>query len=487
MSHDLNRREFFIATTAMGMLGSPASLHASEQVRSEAPSFTPALAGFTTSVRYDSIPPKAIENARTAILDSLGVAVAGATEESAVITGRMVREEGGKEEATIYGQRFKSSVSQAAFVNGTCAHAQDFDHSFIAGQQPTCAIIPAVFTLGETLGSSGRQVLEAYITGFEVTAALMFAVQSLGTGGWHANGTIGTLGASAACARLMGLTAAQTEMALAIAASMGSGMIANFGTMTKPLHVGQATRNGVLAARLARAGFTGNPQALEARSGFFDCYYPGGKIDHAPIASLGNPWSMEKYGVRFKPYPCGGLTHSAILAAIRLRNEHQITPQLIDHVDVRVPADTAAPLVYRVPKIAREGKFSMPYLIARAVMDGNITFDTFTEEAVRNPQALQLLERVEMNVDPKLQAGTDGSRPAIVTMKLTNGQTQMLEQKFAKGSPEVPMTHDELVSKFRACSRGVLSTASTDHALDYIGKLESMNNIRPLIKVLACV
>jgi 2-methylcitrate dehydratase PrpD len=266
---------------------------------------------------------------------------------------------------------------------------------------------------------------------------------------------------------------------------MSSGMIANFGTMTKPLHVGQATRNGVLAAKLAKAGFTGNAQALEARSGFFDCYYPGGKIDHAPIAALGKPWSMEKYGVRFKPYPCGGLTHSALLAAIRLRNEHQITPQIIDHVDVQVPADTAAPLVYRVPKAAREGKFSMPYLIARAIMDGNITFDTFTDEAVRNPQALQLLERIDMKVDPKLQAGTDGSRPAIVTMKLTSGQTQTLEQRFAKGSPEVPMTQDELVSKFRACTKGVLSTASTDRALDYIGKLETLNSVRPLIKVLS--
>jgi 2-methylcitrate dehydratase PrpD len=484
MNHDLNRREFFVATTAIGMLGS-GGLQLSAQARSEASSFTPALARFAAAVRYDSIPPKAIETAKTAILDGLGVAVSGATEESAVIVGHMVREEGAKEEATIYGQRFKSSVIQAAFVNGTCAHAQDFDHSFIAGQQPTCAVIPAVFTLGEILGSSGKQILEAYIAGFEVTAALMFAVQSLGTGGWHANGTIGTLGASAACARLLGLSEAETEMALAIAASMGSGMIANFGTMTKPLHVGQAARNGVLAAKLAKAGFTGNSQAFEARSGFFDCYYPGGKIDHAPIASLGNPWSMEKYGVRFKPYPCGGLTHSAILAAIRLRNEHQITPQLVDHVDVRVPADTAAPLVYRVPKAAREGKFSMPYLIARAIMDGNITFDTFTEEAVRNAKALELLERIEMSVDPKLQAGTDGSRPAIVTMKLTNGQTQTLEQKFAKGSPEVPMTHDELLSKFRACTKGVLSAASTGHAIDYISKLETMNNIRPLVKVLS--
>ncbi|HEY2380829.1 MAG TPA: MmgE/PrpD family protein [Terriglobia bacterium] len=485
MNHDLTRREFFAATTAVGMLGSSGGLELSAQVPSEAPAFTVPLARFTAGVRYEAIPPTAIQNAKNAILDDLGVAVAGATEESAVMIGRMVREEGAKEEATIYGQRFKSSVLQAAFVNGACAHAQDFDHSFVAGQQPSCAIIPAVFTLGETLGSSGRQILEAYIAGFEVTAALMFAVQSLGTGGWHANGTIGTLGAAAACARLLGLNETGTDMALAIAASLGSGIIANFGTMTKPLHAGQATRSGVLAAKLAKAGFTGNAQALEARSGFFDCHYPGGKIDHAPIASLGNPWSMEKYGVRYKPYPCGGLTHSAILAAIRLRNEHQVTPQLIDHVEVRVPADTAAPLVYRVPKAAREGKFSMPYLIARAIIDGNITFDTFTEEAVRNPQALQLLERIDMKVDPALQAGTDGSRPAIVAMKLTNGQTQTLEQKFPKGSPEVPMTQDELVSKFRTCTKGVLSAASTDRALDYIGKLETMNNIRPLVKTLS--
>lgn len=467
------------------MLRSSSSLELSGQVRTEPPPFTAELARFTAGVHYESIPPKAIQNAKTAILDSIGVAVSGATEESAVTIGRMVREEGAKEEATVYGQRFRSSVIQAAFANGTSAHAQDFDHSFVAGQQPSCPIIPAVFTLGETLGSSGKQILEAYIAGFEITAALMFAVQALGTGGWHANGTIGTLGASAACSRLLGLNGTQTEMALAIAASMSSGMIANFGTMTKPLHVGQATRNGVLAAKLAKTGFTGNAQALEARSGFFDCYYPGGKIDHAPIASLGKPWSMDKYGVRFKPYPCGGLTHSAILAAIRLRNEHQITPQLIDHVDVQVPADTAAPLVYRVPKAAREGKFSMPYLIARAIIDGNITFDTFTEEAVRNPQALQLLERIDMKVDPKLLAGTDGSRPAIVTIKLTNGQTQTLEQKFAKGSPEVPMTSEELVGKFRACTKGVISAAATDRALDYLGKLETMNNIRPLVKVLA--
>jgi 2-methylcitrate dehydratase PrpD len=274
-------------------------------------------------------------------------------------------------------------------------------------------------------------------------------------------------------------------MALAITASMASGVTSNFGTMTKPLHVGQAARNGVLAARLAGSGFTANAQTLEARNGFFDSYYPAGKPDRAPFEDLGRVYAMDKYGVRFKPYPCGGLTHTAIFASIRLRNEHQITADLVEHVDVEVPADTAAPLVYRIPGNGLEGKFSMPYLIARAIIDGKVMLETFTDEAVRDKQVLQLLDRVEMKVDPKLQSGSDGSRPATVTMKLRNGQTHTLHEKFPKGSPQVPMTQDELLAKFRACTRGVLSETSSERALGYIGMLETMANIRPLTRLLA--
>src|SRR5262249_37245619 len=155
--------------------------------------------------------------------------VAGAREESALISARLVREEGAKEETTVYGQRFKSSAAQAAFVNGIAAHAHDFDHSFVLGGQPTAPIIPAVFSLGEALAASGKQVREAYVTGFEVAAALIFAVQGAGGGGWHANGTIGSFGASAACAKLLGLKEPETEMALAITASMASGVTSNFG------------------------------------------------------------------------------------------------------------------------------------------------------------------------------------------------------------------------------------------------------------------
>src|SRR5262245_22063963 len=375
----MKRREFLFSGLALPGL-SFAAIGAQSQP--ETIPLTRKLARFVVSTKYDAIPPKAQATAKTAIMDCLGVAVAGSREESAVIAGRLVREERAKEETTIYGQRFRSSSTQAAFVNGIAAHAHDFDHSFVLGGQPTSPIIPAVFALGEAIPVSGRQILEAYVAGFEVVARLIFAVQNTGGAGWHANGTIGVFGATAACGKLLDLKESEIEKALGMAASMGSGVTSNFGTMTKPLHVGLAARNGVSAARLARTGFTSNIQTLEARNGYFDSYYQGGKPDLSVFDDLGRTYAMEKYGVRFKPYPCGGLTHTAIFATIRLRNEQKITPSAVEHIDVFVPRDTAAPLTFRVPGTGLEGKFSMPYLIARALVDGKIELETFTDQAV---------------------------------------------------------------------------------------------------------
>src|SRR5207244_8601913 len=162
----------------------------------------------------------------------------------------------------------------------------------------------------------------------------------------------------------------------------------------------------------------------------------------------------------------------AIYATILRRNKHQITPELVEHIDVDVPADTAAPLVFRIPKNGLEGKFSMPYLIARALIDGKVMLETFTDEAVRNKEVLALLERVDMKIDPNLQAGADGSRPSTVTIKLKNGETLKLHEKFPKGSPQVPMTPDELQAKFRTCVRGIIGDASCERALGYVQKLE---------------
>jgi len=488
-SSSLSRREFFDAAgkyTAGGLTlfaASPAAAVPSTTPQAPSP-LMPKMSAFVANMRFDAIPAKALVNARAAITDCLGVAVAGGREQSAQILGQLARAENAKPEASLYGQRFRSSVVQAALVNGAAAHAHDFDHSFVLGGQPTSPIIPAVFSLGETLKVSGKQLLAAYVAGFEVVGAMIFAVQNAGGAGWHANGTIGVFGAAAGCANLLGLSEAQTQMALAIAASMASGVTANFGTMTKPLHVGQAARNGVLAAKLAKSGFTANTQMLEVRNGFFDCYYPTGKVDPRPFDELGRLYALERYGVRFKPYPCGGLTHTSIYATILMRNEHRIAPDDVDRVDVSVPADTAAPLSYRVPRVGLEGKFSMPYLIARALIDGNITLETFTDEAVRDPKVLQLLERIDMKADPGLQSGADGSRPGRVAIRLKNGQTHTLLQQFPKGSPQVPMTSAELLAKFRGCVRGVMKNDSVDRALGYIDRLESLPAIDPLVRLL---
>ena len=482
----MNRRQF-LDVAALGIITGTASKSTLAQAPNppQAGPLIRTIAGFVDRLHYQDIPAKPLEISKTAIMDTLGVSLVGGTEESARAIGRVAREERAKQESTVYGQRFKSSALQAALVNGTAAHAHDFDHSFVRGGQPTAPIIPAIFALGDALESSGQQILEAYVAGVEIVARLIISVASAGGAGWHANNTIGVFGASAGCAKLLGLKEPEIEMALAIAASMGSGLTANFGTMTKPLHVGLAARNGVLAARLAQSEFTANPQVMEARNGFFDSYYQTGKQDLRVFDDLTRRYALEAYGVRFKPYPCGGLTHTAIYTTIRLRQEHKISPESVDHVDVAVPADTAEPLVYREPKSGLEGKFSMPYLIARGLVDGTITLDTFTDEAVRNESVRQLLQRVDMRVDPGLQAGADGSRPAAVSILLKNGQTLSAREQFPKGSLQLPMTPEELVAKFRGCARGVISEPSANRALRYIGTLETMRSIRPLAALLS--
>src|SRR5918999_464130 len=245
------------------------------------------IAQLVVSTQCENSPPKALATAKTAVLDCLGVALAGSQEECAKICAQIARQEDTREETTVIGQGFRSSALQAAFANGTAAHAMDFDHSFTLMGQPTAPIIPAIFALGESLGASGRQIIEAYVVGFEVTAKLVHSLRDTNHDGWHAPSSLGSFGASAACAKLLGLNRSQIEMALGMAASMASGIVANFGTMTKPLHVGLGARNGILAAKLAASGYTANAKAIESRFGFYEVFHQDSPIDGKPLEELG--------------------------------------------------------------------------------------------------------------------------------------------------------------------------------------------------------
>jgi len=441
---------------------------------------TAILAKFTTDLHYEKIPRKAVETAKIALRDCLGVALAGSREEDARIAAEIARQETAREETSVIGQGFRTSALNAALANGTAAHALDFDHSFTIMGQPTAPVAPATFALGEALGASGRQIIEAYVAGFEVTAKLVHSLRDSAHDGWHAPSTLGSFGAAAACSKLLGLDAAKTQMALGITASMASGIVANFGTMTKPLHVGLGARNGVLAAKLAGGGYTANPKAIEGGFGFYSVLHENTEIHEQAIEELGRSYALITDGLRIKPYPCGGLTHQVIDSVLEFRAKHGLTAEMIDRVDVDVVKHTFDRIVFRVPQTGIQGKFCMPYLVARAIIDGKIGLHIFTDSAVRDQNVLKLAERVQMNLDSNLKKSDAAGRPCRVTVRLKNGQTFTREAQHAKGGPEHPMSEADLRDKFTECAREAIDASSAAKVLDYIESLESLSDIRPL-------
>jgi 2-methylcitrate dehydratase PrpD len=445
---------------------------------------TAILAKFTTDLHYEKIPRKAVETAKIALRDCLGVALAGSREEDARIAAEIARQERAREETSVIGQGFRTSALNAALANGTAAHALDFDHSFTIMGQPTAPVAPATFALGEALGASGRQVIEAYVAGFEVTAKLVHSLRDSAHDGWHAPSTLGSFGAAAACSKLLGVDAAKTQMALGITASMASGIVANFGTMTKPLHVGLGARNGVLAAKLAAGGYTANVKAIEGGFGFYQVLHENTPIREQAIEELGRSYALVTDGLRIKPYPCGGLTHQVIDSVLEFKGKNGLTAEMIERVDVDVVKHTFDRIVFRVPQTGIQGKFCMPYLVARAIIDGKIGLHIFTDSAVRDQNVLKLAERVQMNLDPNLKKSDAAGRPCRVTVRLRNGQTFTREAQHAKGGPEYPMTEAELRDKFTECAREAIDARSAAQALDYIENLETLGDVRPLCEIL---
>ena len=445
---------------------------------------TTSLAKFVSDLRYASIPGKAVETAKIAVRDCLGVALAGSREEDARIAAEIARQERAQEETSVIGQGFRTSALNAALANGTAAHALDFDHSFTIMGQPTAPVAPATFALGEALGANGRQIIEAYVAGFEVTAKLVHSLQDSAHDGWHAPSTLGSFGAAAACSKLLGVDAAKTQMALGITASMASGIVANFGTMTKPLHVGLGARNGVLAAKLAAGGYTANVKAIEGGFGFYQVLHENTPIREQAIEELGRSYALVTDGLRIKPYPCGGLTHQVIDSVLEFKGKNGLTAEMIERVDVDVVKHTFDRIVFRVPQTGIQGKFCMPYLVARAIIDGKIGLHIFTDSAVRDQNVLKLAERVQMNLDPNLKKSDAAGRPCRVTVRLRNGQTFTREAQHAKGGPEYPMTEAELRDKFTECAREAIDARSAAQALDYIENLETLSDVRLLCEIL---
>src|SRR2546422_325778 len=347
---------------------------------------TSVLAEFVVKSRWEDCPAAAVDAARRAILDCLGVMLAGSTEPAARIVQQIAEAEGGAPLATIVGTRRRTGAVWAALANGTAAHALDFDDTnFAMLGHPSAPVLSAALAAGELALADGRALVHAFLLGFEVETTLAEVINPAHyEKGFHATGTLGTIGAAAAASRLLGLDAAQTRTALAIAATQASGLKENFGTMTKPFHAGHAARSGVLSALLARDGFTASEQAIEGPQGYF-AVLSAGKRDERMLDSLGAPWKILETGVAVKPYPSCACTHSIIDSTLELQRTHKITPEQVAEVTVSVNAAVPRILIHANPRSGLEAKFSGEFSAAAALCEGRVGIATFRDDKTDDP------------------------------------------------------------------------------------------------------
>jgi 2-methylcitrate dehydratase PrpD len=447
---------------------------------------TKNVVDYIVASRFESIPGPALTVAKGAIQDCVGVALAGARHPGGSIPAEWARKCAGAGNATVWGQDFKTSAHDAALVNGTAAHALDYDDvTWGLIGHPSVSLVPSVLAIGEAINASGRDILHAYVVGFEVMAKLGRTTQPRHSldGGWHATGTIGAFGAAAACCKLLALDAERTAHALGIVYSMTSGNVSNFGTMCKPLHAGLAARNAVEASLWAQAGFTSLPHPFDGPRSFHAVYSRGLPADMAPLAELGQVYELVVRGVVIKPYPCGVALHPAIDAVHALKREQPIDPDDVVSVEAGVTKYTFDKLCYLVPQTGLEAKFSMPYTIARSILDDSIGFDTFTDRVVREEKAQALTRRITMYVHAGIEgAWKMGSRPVNVRLHFRDGSVRERQVDISKGNPEVAMTAAELNVKFEDCARLSLDPAAMQAAAQALQRIESLKAITELTR-----
>jgi 2-methylcitrate dehydratase PrpD len=411
--------------------------------------FTEALAKFVADTPGDTLPLKAVQAAENAFVDTVGVAIAATHDDTVRTLPRALDDGMGLGPSHSWVGSPSRPPAQMALVNGTAAHALDFDDaSFATTTHPSAVLCPAAMAVGQEVGASGRAVLEAYAVGYQVQCWVAEALG--GTGhyavGWHATASIGVMGAAATSARLYGLDARQTASALGVAGSMAGGSRSNFGTMTKPLHAGMAAARGVEAARLARVGFTANADMLEAASGYLQLFR-GAAASAVPEVAEG--WALAENGLSIKRYPACYATQSAIDAVLDLP---AVDPDAVESVHVRVNPSGLRPLIHHQPTAGLQGKFSLEYTVAAALVDRAVELSSFTDDAVRRPQVQALLRRVRGEEVPVPPVGPPewSDKFACVTIRLSDGSTVEGRRDLPRGHVRSPLTQDEIREKFLA-------------------------------------
>jgi 2-methylcitrate dehydratase PrpD len=479
-------RRLFLGGCAAWLSGIATAGRAQTMTPGQAPRLSARIADFVLGFDLKNAPPLAVERARTAFVDTVGVTLAGSTEKAAAIVRDMVQGEGAAPRVTVIGSSLRTSPQLAALANGVASHALDFDFTFQQGQL-MAPVIPALLPLAEQNGATSAELLSAFITGFEVCARLSRANPTHnGVGQWHGTSTIGAISAAVACARLTKTPASAMPDVIGIAVSLASGVNANYGTMTKPLHAGHAARNGIMAAQLGKSGFTANHAALEGRGGFFAAFARGMDWSAKPFDDLGTRYDLVELGFRPKRYPCGGVIHTGIDAALAIRDE--LGPKVADIAAIKagISKYAASRAGTQYPANMEAAKFNLQYVVAASLAHGVPKLATFEPAAIADPRVKELAGMVKVSIDPEFADVHGGDYPTRLTVTSKDGRSVERLVTDASGTAKNPMSAAQMREKFFDCAAhaGVERGNAEKIAgmLDRLGEQGSLAELWPLLR-----
>ncbi len=411
----------------------------------------------------------ALESAHRQLIDTVAVMLPGAIEPSARVALQTVMGWGsGGNGAYVAGSSAKFVAPWAALVNGTAAHALDFDDNFDPPKAHASAVLyPAILALADVQGKSGMEVLDAYITGLQIMGRVGQGVNPVHRNrGWHATATVGVFGAAAACARLLKLDPSQSAHALSLASSMSSGFMSQFGSMAKSLHAGLAAKGGVLAAALAQNGMQAGKHTLdgptgmntlmvgpdrdELRKGLTGAEH--GQTLRFETRHVGEPLHITEYGFRVKRFPNCGSAHRAMDLLLEILQSNPINTDSIISIIVEAPKSHLDNLFYPNPVTGLEAKFSMQYALACLLVTGYCGLQDFTDEAVARPQLRMFFNKIQLRPVDKLES----EFPTRLTVLTTNGRQYQLSASMPRGSIAAPFTIAQYWEKYDACVSGLL-------------------------------
>jgi 2-methylcitrate dehydratase PrpD len=439
---------------------------------------TRALAEQARTLRLEDIPESIRSWARQCILDYLGCGIAGASDELVAILLAEMREQGGTETATVLGHPGRLSVASAAIVNGAASHALDFDDVNLAMPgHPSVAILPGLLALAEERGSSGADVLAAFVAGYELQCRIgkTIAPGHYDGLGFHATATVGSFGAAAACAHLLGLNADQFAVALGIAGTQAAGLKSMFGTMCKPLHAGKAAYHGLMAAKLAARGFTSRSDVVECGQGFARTHSPDFNPDRAFDTPPNGWWIASNL---FKYHASCYMTHAAIETARKLREQHGFAPDDVEKIAVRLEESCDRICNIPEPKTGLEAKFSLRLTTAMGLAGVDTSrLSTYSEAVAADPVLIGLRDKVSLDF-------RSGIANTFTEIELALRDGSRFTAQHDSGVPATDMAHQgkRLEAKFAALVDPVLGTDKAARLIVDVGRFDTLSNVRDTVR-----